>query len=124
MKIISIKVHGILDYLTVLIFAVAPTMFGFSGAPSYLSYALSGIHFLMSALTNFPLGAWKVIPVSIHKLVETIVGPVLIVLPWIFGFASDLPARYFFLALGFVIIAVGLLTNYMNSEVSVEKTRR
>ncbi len=69
MKIISIKNHGFLDYITVLAFALIPTFFGFEGITAYLSYALAAIHLLMTLLTAFPLSMAKVIPVKLHKLV-------------------------------------------------------
>jgi hypothetical protein len=112
MKIISIKFHGILDYVTVAAFALIPTVFGLSGVPMYLSYTLAVVHFLMSVLTKYPLGAAKVIPVTFHKIVEIIVGPVLVVSPWVLGFSADMTARWVFVGAGVVIIAVGILTKY------------
>jgi hypothetical protein len=116
MKIISIKNHGYLDYITVFAFALIPTFFGFEGIPAYLSYALAAIHLLMTLLTAFPLGALKIIPVKLHKLVEIIVGPVLILAPWLLGFSENLTARFVYIAMGLIIIAVGLLTDYYGSE--------
>jgi hypothetical protein len=119
LKIISLKTHGILDYITVLAFAVAPTLAGFSGVPAYICYALAAIHLSMTVMTNFPSGVIKVIPIRLHKIVETIVGPVLIILPWILGFSEDLAARYFFVAAGAVIIAVGFFTDYLETVSAV-----
>ncbi len=115
MKMISIKNHGFLDYVTVLAFALIPTIFGFEGIPAYLSYALAVIHLTMTLLTAFPLGAAKIIPVKFHKLVETIVGPVLIIVPWLLGFSENLTARYVYIAMGLIIIAVGVLTDYFGT---------
>jgi hypothetical protein len=115
LKIISIKVHGILDYFTVLAFALIPCIFGLTGVPAYLSYTLSGVHFLMSVLTRFPLGLVKIIPVKLHRIVETIVGPALIISPWGLGFAEELTARYVFIGAGVIISIVGLLTHYSDS---------
>ena len=51
MKPISLTLHGAIDYLAVLIFVVAPAVIGLSGWPAVLSYALAGIHLLMTLLT-------------------------------------------------------------------------
>ena len=56
MKIISIKAHGVLDYVTVVAFAAIPSIFSLSGIPAYLSYTLAVVHLSMTLLTNFPLG--------------------------------------------------------------------
>src|SRR5580704_1592260 len=82
MKPISLTVHGAIDYLAVVIFAGAPAIIGLSGWPAALSYALAGIHLLMTLLTDFPAGVIKVIPIVLHQWVERIVGPVLVPPSW------------------------------------------
>ena len=67
MKPISLTVHGAIDYLAVVIFAVAPAAIGLSGWPAALSYTLAGIHLLMTLLTDFPAGVIKAIPIVLHN---------------------------------------------------------
>ncbi len=111
MKVISDTVHGILDYLTVAIFALAPSILGLTGFAALASYALAAIHLAMTLLTNMPLGVIRVIPMRLHALVEMLVGPILVVaalaLPTMFG-----DRREFFLVMGLVILAVWLLSSY------------
>ena len=83
MKPISLTLHGAIDYLAVVIFVVAPAVIGLSGWPAVLSYALAGIHLFMTLLTDFPAGAIKLVPVALHKWVERIVGPVLIIFAFV-----------------------------------------
>jgi hypothetical protein len=112
MKPISLTVHGAIDYLAVVIFAVAPAAIGLSGWPAALSYALAGIHLLMTLLTDFPAGVIKVIPIALHNWVERIVGPVLIILALI---SMTEAARAFFVAMGIIIFAVERLTTYRST---------
>jgi hypothetical protein len=111
MKVISDTTHGILDYLTVAIFVLAPSVLGLTGFAALVSYALAAIHLLMTLLTNMPLGVLKIIPMRLHALVEMLVGPVLVVaalaLPTLLG-----DKRGFFLVMGLVILAVWLLSSY------------
>ncbi len=113
MKVISDTAHGILDYLTVAIFALAPrpSILGLTGFAALVSYALAAIHLVMTLLTNMPLGVLKIIPMRLHALVEILVGPVLVVaalvLPTLLG-----NKREFFLVMGLVILAVWLLSSY------------
>jgi hypothetical protein len=111
MKVISDTVHGILDYLTVAIFALAPSILGLTGFAALASYALAAIHLAMTLLTNMPLGVIRVIPMRLHALVEMLVGPILVVaalaLPTMLG-----DRREFFLVMGLVILAVWLLSGY------------
>jgi hypothetical protein len=111
MKIISDTTHGILDYVTVVLFALAPSLLGLTGTAALISYALAVIHLAMTVLTDMPLGAIKVIPLKLHALVELAVGPVLVVgallLPSLFA-----GGQVFFVAVGVVIFLVWLLSNY------------
>ena len=112
MKPISLTVHGVIDYLAVVIFAVAPAVIGLSGWPAALSYALAGIHMLMTLLTDFPAGVIKVIPIVLHQWVERIVGPLLIILALV---SMTEAARAFFVAMGVIIFAVERLTAYRST---------
>ena len=111
MKILSDTTHGILDYVTVALFVLAPSLFGFTGPAAIISYALAGIHLAMTLLTNMPLGVIKIIPMKLHAFVEMVVGPVLVIGALAF---PDLVAggRGFFIAVGIVILAVWLLSQY------------
>lgn len=114
MKIISPTQHGYLDYVTVVLFVVAPTLIGLTGMAGILAYALAGIHLAMTLVTDFPLGAAKLLPFTVHGWVERVVGPVLILLPFILGF--DALARVFYIVIGIVIILVGLFTDYQRTQ--------
>jgi hypothetical protein len=111
MKVISDTAHGLLDYLTVAIFALAPTILGLSGVAALVSYALAAIHLVMTVLTDMPLGVLKIIPIRLHALVEMLVGPILVVaalvLPTLLG-----DKREFFLVMGLVILVVWMLSSY------------
>jgi len=114
MKIASPTFHGCLDYLTVVLFLVAPTLVGLSGIAATLSYTPAAIHLAMTLATDFYLGEVKVIPFAIHGWVERVVGLALILLPFALGF--DAPAQVFYVVMGVVILLVGLVTDYRQSQ--------
>ena len=117
MKIISPTLHGVLDYLTCALFAVAPSLFGFTGTYATVCYILAGGYLLITLLTNMPLGAIKTIPFWLHGRLEFISGLVLIVSPWLFGFANNSDtARNFFVAMGVVFLLVFLCTQWRAQE--------
>ncbi len=116
MKVISAKVHGFLDYLVVLIFLVAPSALHLSMVPGAISYTLAGVHLGLTLLTDFPLGAFKLVPLKWHGMVEMIVGPALIALPFILGFTSEPAAEYFYVVNGAVILVVWFLTDYSTAK--------
>jgi hypothetical protein len=115
MKVLNPTVHGILDYATVIAFAIAPTVFGFAGMAAIISYVLAGVHLVMTILTHMPLSAVKLIPMRVHAMVEMVVGPLLIagalLLPSIFA-----GAQTFFVASGIAICVVWLLSDYASAS--------
>lgn len=112
MKIISPTNHGYLDFVTVVIFLLAPTLFGLNGLPAMLAYGLAVIHLALTLATDFPFGVIKIIPFTLHGWIERLVGPSLVVIPFILGFANDAAARNFYILIGVIIIIVGVLTDY------------
>jgi len=113
MKIISSEIHAALDYLTVIIFALAPMVIGLTGTAAIISYALAVVHLSMTLVTDMPFSLVKIVPIKLHALVEFTVGPVLV----IGGLLLELPtpARTFFVAMGIIIFAVWLLSSYARS---------
>lgn len=116
MKVVSPRTHGYFDFLTVVIFLLAPTLLGLSELPAMLAYTLAGVHLIVTLASDFPFGVIKFIPFTIHGWIERLVGPSLIALPFIFGFANEEAARNFYVAMGLVVIGLGLLTDYNGVE--------
>ena len=109
---ISSKTHGILDYITVLIFALAPSLFSLSETGVAIAYTLAVVHLLMTILTGFSLGIIKVIPFKFHGYVELIVGLVLAIGPWLAGNILTETDQLFFSVVGAIILLVWLMTTY------------
>ncbi len=108
-KPITSRIHGILDYVVVVLFAVAPTLFGLTGLAATFAYLLAGVHLLMTVLTDFPLGMARVVPFRLHGMVELAVGLVLILLAFVLFEGTG---RMFYASMGAVILLVWFLTDY------------
>jgi uncharacterized membrane protein YuzA (DUF378 family) len=112
MKIISSKAHGLLDYATVVFLLLAPSLFGMEGTLSTFTYILAGVHFALSALTDFEVGLVKVIPFRIHGILEIVVSIALAgVALWFRNEGNDL-GFYFYIGLAIVIMIVFVLTDF------------
>ncbi len=104
--------HGMIDYLTVIILAVGPSVAGFRGHQALLCYALAVVHLLLTLVTRFPLGPMKLVSFAAHGAIELIVGLLLVVLPWISNFSAGVLSRNFFVAIGIIILIVFAMTDY------------
>ena len=114
MKIINPRIHGIIDYLVVLAFVLAPTLFNFSHTPTALCYSVAAIHGLMTLLTAFPMGVVDLIPFKVHGGIELVASFGLAAIPWLFGFVAETAARNFYLASGLAVLCVWMLTAYVS----------
>lgn len=116
MSVLTPRLHGYLDYATVVFFLVAPALFGLIGAAATLAYTLGFVHLVLTGLTAFPLGLVRAVPFRIHGMIELTVAAALVVLPWVLGsvFAG---ARVFYAVVGAAIFVVWLLTDYRGARV-------
>lgn len=116
LKVLSPRIHGLLDYAVVALFALGPTLFGFERTAATVAYVVAGIHLLLTLLTAFPLGVIPMIPFKVHGVVEVAALIGVAAAPWLFGFADNATERTFFIAAGALIAGVVVLTNYHTTE--------
>jgi hypothetical protein len=116
MKFLDPKSHGVIDYLAVVLVALAPTLFGFAGVAATLCYVVAAMQLGMSLLTAYPLSVAKVIPFTAHGAIELAVAIFLLVAPWLFGFSDTPAARNFFLVAGVGLVLVYAVTNYKAAD--------
>ena len=100
LRFFPLRLHAVIDYFVPLTFVAAPLLFDFPAGARAAAFAVAGLHLTMSLLTNYPGGIVKLIPLRAHLLVELIMGPALVAMPWLLGFSSHLPATAVFAAWG------------------------
>ncbi len=78
---ISPSVHGILDFLFVLLFQVMPAVLDLSGVAALVCYAVAIAHLGVSLLTRYPVGVLGIVPFPMHGVFELALAVVLIAAP-------------------------------------------
>lgn len=116
MKTLSPRSHGYLDYLTSVVFLLAPALVKLSGLAAALSYALAAVHCALTLLTAFPLGLLRAVPLKIHGTIEVLVALTLGTVPWIFQRHFARPARMFYTTMGGTIFLVWLCSDYHDKD--------
>ncbi|HLL60460.1 MAG TPA: SPW repeat protein [Candidatus Nitrosocosmicus sp.] len=119
MKMIPTKVHGILDYATGIALLLAPNLFGFAdvgGAAVAIPRILGIMILVQSLMTNYELGVMKMIPMSMHLMVDYVASLFLVASPWLFGFADE-PANVWMphVIVGLVYFVTSLMTQTKSS---------
>ena len=114
MKFISTKIHGFIDLLLVVLLLAAPSYFGFTGLLAMFTYALAAVHLMLTVLTNYALGIFKVIPPAVHGSIEFIIGIALIILGYTL-FKDDADGKLFYVIFGTVLLLTWLVTDYQGA---------
>ena len=115
MRFIPTRIHGFLDYLMGALLIVAPWLFGFAagGAETWVPVVLGVGALLYSLLTDYELGAVKVLSMSAHLWLDVLSGSLLAVSPWLFGFSDFVVWPH--LILGLLEVAAAITTRRVPS---------
>jgi hypothetical protein len=110
MKIISTKVHGVLDYMMGVLLIASPWIFGFAdnGMQLWMPVILGIMVIIYSLMTDYELGLSDNISMRTHLVLDFISGALLAASPWIFGFADEVYLPH--LVLGIAEIGAAALT--------------
>ncbi|MEO7393505.1 MAG: hypothetical protein ABIU11_01105 [Chitinophagaceae bacterium] len=112
MKIISSKMHGIIDYLFSAFVLAAPTIFQMESTLCTITYAIGATHLILTALTDFEVGIFKLIPFRIHGIIEIVVAIGLAGLAIWFNNNSNGLGFYFYITLSVLVLLVFILTDF------------
>jgi hypothetical protein len=96
------------------LFIVAPFLFGFdSDAATAVSIVVGVGILVVTASSDLPTGLARVIPVTVHAVVDVLVAGFLIAAPFLFGFSGDGGPTAFFLILGVIHLLLTIGTRYL-----------
>ncbi len=115
MRFIPTTIHGLMDYSMGLLLIAAPWLFGFAdgGAETWVPVILGAGAIVYSLLTDYELGAVRMIRMPVHLGLDAASGALLAASPWLFGFDDRVWVPH--LALGLVEIGAAL-THPRNAE--------
>ena len=112
MNIISPRLHGALDYITILFLGLSPFLFQMNPAARTFTFALGIVHLSLTLLTDFDLGVFKVIPLKIHGTIEVTVSAVLVFIAFLFRNWEDQTSFYYYLVFSMALFLVWLTSSY------------
>ena len=110
--IIGVRLHGWLDDLVVLIYLAGALALGLRGVALAIAVGGAIVHFVLTRVTDYPQGTWKLIPFRTHGFIE--LGEGLAVLAASLAFAADRPIaqRLFLGAMGVSQLGAFALSDY------------
>ena len=115
----SAFLHGAAEYVAAALFIVAPFLFGFDSDAATAVAIVVGVGILVvTASSDLPTGLARVIPVTIHAVLDVVVAGFLIAAPFLFGFSDDGGPTAFFLILGVIHLLLTIGTRYLPARVA------
>jgi len=91
MRFLPTSVHGVIDYLWGMALLSTPWVFGFADVPAAkwtaVVFGLGAI--LYAALTAYELGIIKILPMSLHSILDGLGGIALAASPLVFEFSEQ-----------------------------------
>ncbi|HEY8613077.1 MAG TPA: SPW repeat protein [Roseomonas sp.] len=108
MRFLSTRTHGVIDYLTGILFLAAPWLFGFADgtAAQWVPVVVGACIILSALLTDFELGLVHLIPMPVHLGLDILVGLLLAASPWLFGFSDRVWMPHLILGLAEVLVSL------------------
>lgn len=122
-KLIPTRVHGVLDYLSGLLFLILPRLLDWGGTATTLLTILGVGTIIYSLITRYELGIVKVIPMTVHLVIDLLAGLFLIMAPFLFPLEGENVTTWF-IVLGVLELGAALLTDTTSSnEVATDDVR-
>jgi len=98
--LIGCRLHGWLDDIVSLTYVLGALLFGLSGMSLWIALGSAGAHFILTRLTNYPQGLFRILPFTTHAWIELTEGIVVISLTWLVAKPVDLSSLYFLTFMG------------------------
>jgi hypothetical protein len=121
MRVLSTKIHGIMDYLMVVLLAVSPWIFGFTEHPAakFASPTFAAGVLVLALCTKFELGLIKIVSMKFHLIFDVFLGLALVITPWALAFAKYVYIPY--VVMGLVQMFVAVVTKKVPAYLKNEK---
>jgi hypothetical protein len=108
---ISTKFYGVLNYILALTLIASPWLFHFynvSSAALFLPIYFGWLQLILSIFSDNEAGIIKQLPLHTHLVIDVFMGFILLVSPWLWGFAYKEFLPQFLL--GSLLFLLGLFT--------------
>jgi membrane-associated PAP2 superfamily phosphatase len=112
-RLVPWLVHEAVEYVAALLFFAAPFLFDFeSDVARWASIAVGVVVLLVAVISRGRLAVTQSLSASAHVTLDYVLAVVLVLLPFVLGFAEDTAAVTFFVLLGVAHGALTLLTRF------------
>jgi hypothetical protein len=115
---IPLAVHVLLEYGVGILTILSPFLLSFDDDAAKIVAVLIGAGIIVLAVvSDAPTGLARTLPTASHVVIDYVLGLLMIVVPFVFGFAGDdTAATAYFLVLGVGYVVLAVLTRYRGPQ--------
>ena len=91
MRFLPTSIHGVIDYLWGAALLASPWLFGFADvtAAKWVAIVFGIGAILYSVFTAYELGVLRILPMSLHLILDGVAGALLAISPFLLGFSDQ-----------------------------------
>ena len=116
-RLLPAWLHAVADYAVGAGLIVIALAVGGTAAAVGTGVVVGVTVLLVSMLTRYPLGVFKVLPFTIHSAGDYLAAALLLIAPFALNFGgSDAGLTAVYVVAGIAVLAVSLITNYQYSD--------
>jgi hypothetical protein len=110
--LIGVRLHGWLDDVVVLVYLAGTIVFGLYGAAALIALAGASVHFVLTRLTDYAQGSWRLLPFRGHAFVELAEGVGVLAASLALTTSHPPAARVFLTAMGAAQLGAFAFSDY------------
>ena len=111
MKLISPKLHGIIDYALILFLFLSPTLFAMPKDVTTYTYTLATLQLILTVLTDYSFGLFRMVGLKAHQLIELLISIGMITAAYTL-FNYDERTKPYYACVGIFWLIVVIFTDY------------
>jgi len=122
---IPLNVHAAIEPLMAIVIIAAPWIFSFSevNSATVICVIVGIVMLLAGSMTDWRLSLVRLIPLRMHFATDLVLGAVLILSPFVFGFSDEGGATRFTIIVGALELMTALSTRWDPTEAEEYHTR-
>jgi hypothetical protein len=113
---VPLALHGLLEYGVGVLLIASSSLFSFDSTPRAVGILLGAVVLVLAAFSDLPTALMRRLPIDSHIVIDYVLGVVLIISPFIFGFSDDEGALAFFVAVGLGYLLLAAITRFKPSQ--------
>lgn len=115
---IPLHTHAAIEPVAAIVLIASSWIFGFSNSSSAqaLTIVIGAIMLVSGSMTDWRLALRRIIPLRVHFATDIVLGIVLVVSPWVFGFSGNGAATRFVIIFGALELVTALGTRWQATD--------